>query len=439
MKTKIALLLVALAGVSSAVLAEMTNTPSALYAAPLIERNDASKLLDPAGDCLTTPNPKAKEYWAEIEEKIPNWKEMLTPRFKKLVDAKRGNINLRMNVHSKDKRKNLHKSMMRYALYQTDALGIYASSRRSIFVVPLTFGAAEWIAPEKTPPINPQTKKPYVALSPRLKATLSKEDAVYLETLTEVLNENLHFMFSPIPQLSLKEMSKGAYLGKLLLVPTRFKPIALEDISQDPTLKDAFSFSPKEIKAYLNRYKNYIPQTYYDEAYLMRHLADGNPLKFEIQKRLGAPLWNIGETFPDIVTPFSSLGCQGTPSLGGVNDSVPFLFSVVPLTLGRQMIKGYDQNLTLQETYKTYFKSMRASFKTLQEDWQAELEKEGLSKDLQRQTPRQRALKEIDAQLQPFLKKAEHALDRQSEWCKSNRAPNYLQNVVKNKIPHSLL
>lgn len=69
MKTKIALLLVALAGVSSAVLAEMTNTPSALYAAPLIEKNDASKLLDPAGDCLTTPNPKAKEYWAEIEKK----------------------------------------------------------------------------------------------------------------------------------------------------------------------------------------------------------------------------------------------------------------------------------------------------------------------------------------------------------------------------------
>lgn len=242
---------------------------------------------------------------------------MLTPRFKKLVDAKKENINLRMNVHSKDDRKNLHKPMMRYALYQTDALGIYTSSRRSIFVVPLTFGSAEWIAPEKTPPINPQTKKPYVALSPRLKATLSKEDAVYLETLAEVLNENLHFMFSPIPQLSLKEMRKGAYLGKLLLVPTRFKPIALEDISQDPILKDAFPLSPEEINAQYNRYKKYIPQTYYDEAYLMRHLADGNPLKFEIQKRLGAPLWNIGETFPDIVTPFFELGCQGTPSLGG--------------------------------------------------------------------------------------------------------------------------
>lgn len=103
------------------------------------------------------------------------------------------------------------------------------------------------------------------------------------------------------------------------------------------------------------------------------------------------------------------------------------------------MIKGYHQNLTLQETYKTYFKSMRASFKTLQEDWQAELEKEGLSKSAQRQTPRQKALKEIDAQLQPFFKKAEHALDRQSEWCESNKAPNYLQNVVKNKVPHSLL
>ncbi len=437
MKTKIALLLVALAGVSSAVLAEMTNTPSALYAAPLIEKNDASKLLDPAGDCLTTPNPKAKEYWAEIEEKIPNWKEMLTPRFKKLVDAKRENMNFR--VLSKDKRKNLHKPMIRFVLYQTDALGIYISTRQSILVVPLTFGAAEWIAPEKTPPINPQTKKPYVALSPRVKATLSEEDAVYLETLAEVLNENLHFMFSPIPQLSLKEMRKGAYLGKFLLVPTRFKPIALEDVSQDPTLKDAFSVSPEMIGVIRNRYKDYIPQTYYDEAYLMRHLADGNPLKFEIQKRLGAPLWNIGEIFPDIVTPFSSLSCKGTPSLGGGSDRFAFPFSVVPLTLGKQMIKGYYQNLTLQETYKTYFKSMRASFKTLQEDWQAELEKEGLSKNAQQQTPRQKALKEIDAQLQPFFKKAEHALDRQSEWCESNRTPNYLQNVVKNKVPHSLL
>lgn len=324
MKTKIALLLVALAGVSSAVLAEMTNTPSALYAAPLIEKNDASKLLDPAGDCLTTPNPKAKEYWAEIEEKIPNWKEMLTPRFKKLVDAKRGNMNFR--VLSKDKRKNLHKPMIRFVLYQTDALGIYISTRQSILVVPLTFGAAEWIAPEKTPPINPQTKKPYVALSPRVKAILSEEDAVYLETLAEVLNENLHFMFSPIPQLSLKEMRKGAYLGKFLLVPTRFKPIALEDVSQDPTLKDAFSVSPKRIKEIRNQYKNYIPQTYYDETYLMTHLADGNPLKFEIQKRLGAPLWNIGEIFPDIVTPFSSLSCQGTPSLGGGQRSFCFSF-----------------------------------------------------------------------------------------------------------------
>lgn len=103
------------------------------------------------------------------------------------------------------------------------------------------------------------------------------------------------------------------------------------------------------------------------------------------------------------------------------------------------MIKGYHQNLTLQETYKTYFKSMRASFKTLQEDWQAELEKEGLSKSAQRQTPRQKAFKELDAQLRPLIRRAEHALDRQSEWCKLNRAPNYLQNVVKNRIPHSLL
>lgn len=322
-----------------------------------LKKNDASKLLDPAGDCLTTPNPQAKEYWAKIEEKIPNWKEMLTPRFKKLVDAKKENINLRMNVYSKDNRKNIDKPMMHYTLYQTDALGIYTSSRRTIFVVPVTFGSAEWIAPEKTPPINPKTKKPYVTLSPRLKATLSKEDAVYLETLAEVLNENLHFMFSPIPQLSLKEMRKGAYLGKLLLVPTRFKPIALEDVSQDPTLKDTASFSPKRIKNIRNLYKDYIPQTYYDEVYLMTHLADGNPLKFEIQKRLGAPLWNIGETFPDIVTPFFELGCKGTPSLGGVNDRTPFLFSVVPLTLGSQMIKGYEQNLTLQETYKLILKA----------------------------------------------------------------------------------
>lgn len=448
MKTKIALLLVALAGVSSAVLAEMTNTPSALYAAPSAERKGADKLLDPAGDCLTERNPDRKQWWDEIEKKVPVWKDMLTPRFKKLVDSKRDYINFAKSVRSKDERKNIHRNSMAFVFYQTDALGIYLSGTRRIFVVPLTFGAAEWIAPQKTP-----LKKPYVSLSPKLKAELSRKDAVYLETLAEVLNENLHFMFSPIPQLTLKEMYRGAYLGKLLLIPTRFKPVSLEDVSQDPTLKDTSSFSPKRIKYIRNRYKDYIPQKYYDEAYLMKHLAGGNPLKFEIQKRLGAPLWNIGETFPDIVTPVFGLTCSGIPALGGVHEYLGlFPFSVVPLTNGEQMIKGSSRKavlprwggnrqaiLTRLSAYGTYFKSMRASFKTLQEDWRAELEKEGLSKDVQPKTLRQKAFKELDAQLRPLIRRAEHTLEGQSEWCKSGWGMIDIQVFAEKKVPHSLL
>ncbi len=406
-------------------------------------------LFNPKGDLLIEDNPQADEIWREIKEnrKLRDEEWYLPKAFKKLVQEKRNKI-MRQNC---DYFCVNPTAGMNYVVYQTDNLGIYYGlSRHGFYVYPRRFGAAEWIAPQKTPAVNPLTRKPYVAVSPKTMARLSKQDKAHVTTLTDVLNENLHYMLSPIPQLTEKDMLKGAYVGQFLLIPALFKPDSLEYPSANPMLTpgDRAEYKADEerwakrnkkkgltfVEEYQLLDQSYGLHPYTDEETLTQKLADGNAAKFALQKRLGAPLWNIKEDFKNVKSFVRLPFCLGMSQMGGADRGYPF--TVIPMAFVDQR-KEELQAHGMKRVYEMYFNAMARSFETLKEDWAAELAKEGLSKGVTPVTPRQQALTEIDAALGKIIQQAEKTLVPHQQFMTDVREGD--EAVNDHKLPYSLL
>lgn len=217
-----------------------------------------------------------------------------------------------------------------------------------------------WInPPRKTEAANPKTGAPYVSVPQREFRTLPPRDRQYVRLLVEVANENIrHLGGTPTPAFSPQEN----YWGKMLLT------LGLAKKSAGQTRPFPAKFN----------------------ARLADVVSGGNAEKFEIQKRLGFPVFDPEKT----ILPGVRLG-EWTPDgdtegAAFENGNVSVLFPYA-----RWTNFPYDQ----------YFRDAQSSVRDMRKALAAEADRFGKS------SPLHRAVRAVGQACEPYFTNMENALD----------------------------
>lgn len=137
-------------------------------------------------------------------KKHPYWK-MLPPDVQRAVEKNREGYNksgLRRYVYSR--KLNVFLDSDGY-----DVIGVIPTMWQHIDIIN---------APVQTPPVNPKTGRPYVAVADSVLAGLSDVDRSYVEKLAFRLNENIHYLGnSPLPRIDLGRLKRGKYVLSAVL------------------------------------------------------------------------------------------------------------------------------------------------------------------------------------------------------------------------------
>lgn len=217
-----------------------------------------------------------------------------------------------------------------------------------------------WInPPRKTDATNPKTGEPYVSVPQREFRTLPPRDRQYVRLLVEVANENIrHLGGTPTPAFSPQEN----YWGKMFLT------LGLAKKSAGQTRPFPAKFN----------------------ARLADVVSGGNAEKFEIQKRLGFPVFDPEKT----ILPGVRLG-EWTPDgdtegAAFENGNVSVLFPYA-----RWTNLPYDQ----------YFRDAKSSVGDMRKAMAAEADRFGKS------SPLHRAVRAVGQACEPYFTDMENAAD----------------------------
>ena len=181
-------------------------------------------------------SPAEQEEALKRIKKHPYWK-MLPPDVQRAVEKNRDRYN-----HGK------------YLKHYIDSrkVGIFidASSKYDgIVAVPTMWQHIDIInAPVQTPPVNPKTGRPYVAVADSVLAGLSDADRSYVEKLAFRLNENIHYLGnSPLPRIDLGRLKRGEYVLSAVL------PLTMNDsgyITTNHFMKNNQTTRQEQIEAF---------------------------------------------------------------------------------------------------------------------------------------------------------------------------------------------
>ena len=264
-------------------------------------------------------------------------------------------------------------------LFHSDMMFIMLDHEK-MRVTPLSLQAVnKWlILPQKGVQNPARRGRLYVSVPDNALNKLSVAQKKYLLTLQEVINENIHFLGNtPVPDWNVMRRE----VGGAFFAPTLVRPETFYEAAGHPQ-KD------------MNKT--------HDE--LVTLFADGNAIKYQIQERLGTPLfnphklrsdltWERDTYYEDPKKSWRKYSCMGW----GYCYAAPF---GVPLLLG-----GIDSGGACR--YKDiYHEEMQKSLETLQQGLKAELAQ------ISPRSPLYPLLKSLVTQANRYLKEIDRTYDK---------------------------